>query len=303
MVARPRTTSDLNDRDAIGEVGFSWELFLFVWMPCIVFFVLNLLLRRRYMNSLRWHKMLLRMTKDGIDDNERQAIRNLLSNVAILSAFGASITITFVSDTSTFAGAWDTYAAQIYFFMSIASFGTFAVVTVNVTLALLYFDQFTPEQTQALLLEQSLTLFVDPVLAFVSAMVYLTIVVLLFGMRLYGEHAGLGMLIIFVVAWFKIHQIWTTLERFDRATDALAASTAAGTVGKDRSIEAHGKGVAGPAAGSWAGSNGEHEGIGSQLGWGASAASFRASAVGVRSEELLSSATLRSDQSDPTINA
>lgn len=171
MVARPaKLPSSDGEFDAIGEVGFDWELLFFVWVPCIAFVCGNLVLRNKFMRSLRFAKMIDRMTTDGIvSDSERHAIRNMLSNIGILSAFGASIAVTFVSDTSTFAGAWDTYAAQVYFFMAFASFGTFAIITVNVTVTLLYFDQFTAEQTHALLLEQSLTLFVDPVLAFVRS--------------------------------------------------------------------------------------------------------------------------------------
>lgn len=105
-------------------------------------------------------------------------------------------------------------------------------------------------------------------------MVYLTICVGLFGMRLYGEHAGFGMLVIFGVAWEKIRMIWTTLERFDVLTDGAVAGGVAGGVAdmvtsnrpKDGRTQAndHAKGEAGRSV-----SNGELQGDGGKKDAGA----------------------------------
>ena len=204
-------TDEAQDSEVI---GINLRMFALVWLPGLACLVVIMRSRSHFAHSLKWSASLRAMSHDGVNEGERDALRTLLGNVALLAALGASFAISFVLDSTAFEGVSHDVPAQIYVFASLASAGTFTKIIIDTTLTLLYVDQYEPDELKLLLVEQSTVLFVEPLLALCSALGYLAVSVLTYCGQVYGTHASLGFALMLGVAVSKIASLWTTLEGY-----------------------------------------------------------------------------------------
>ena len=127
-----------------------------------------------------------------------------------------------------------TVLGQYFIFFSFASTGTYMFATISSSLTLLYLEQFNDQQLHALLCERAAELFVEPLLAFISATLYLLVSGVLFCVYVYGAEAGIGLSVVVTVPILKICKAWSYLERFDKRSFNLAKRLQQGKQGRRR---------------------------------------------------------------------
>lgn len=212
---------------------------LTVWLPALVGVAIITLLRRKLASRLRWTSMLLRVTASHIGDDasmvvsakERQVLTTLLQNITLLAALGASLSMSLlIAPTEIIyeAGDGDQTLVQCFICLSFLSVGAYLIVVVESALSLLYLEQYSDAQLHAILCEKAAELFVEPLLGFISATVYLLAAGILFCGYLYGVAAVIGLSVVVTIPIVKVGRSWAYLERFDSHSFALARKMEAG---------------------------------------------------------------------------
>ena len=210
---------------------------LVVWLPAVLFIVIAHMLRFRLASKLRWKEMVLRLTAThseeeaaGISDRERTVLTNLLSNVTLLSALGSTLALTLLCAPTEIYAEEDesgipltrTVSSQYFIFFSFASTATFMIVVIESALAYLYLEQYNNTQLHALLCEKAAVLFVEPLLAFVTASFYMLVAGVIFCASLYGPEAGIGLSVFITIPLLKVGSAWHYMESFDRRSYKIA---------------------------------------------------------------------------------
>ena len=210
---------------------------LVVWLPAVLFIIVVHLLRFRLAHRLRWKEMVLRLTAThsgdeaaGISAQERKVLAGLLSNVTLLSALGSTLALTLLCAPTEIYAMEDesgipytrSVASQYFIFFSFASTATYMIVVIESALALLYLEQYSNTQLHALLCEKAAVLFVEPLLAFVTASFYMLVAGVIFCASLYGPEAGIGLSIFVTIPIIKVAAAWHYMESFDMRSFQIA---------------------------------------------------------------------------------
>ena len=213
------------------------ENLLYVWLPAFGLVATVTTLRFRLAHRLRWKQMVLRLTATHMDDDvtvserQRQVLSDLLSNVTLLSALGSTLSLSlmmaptevfYVEDEVSGDLVSRSIAAQYFIFLSFASTGNYVVVVSESALTMLYLEQFSDFQLHALLCEKAAQLFVEPLLSFVSATIYMLGSAVIFCYMIYGPEAGIGLAIIAPIPMLKVVAAWHHLESFDKRSFAIS---------------------------------------------------------------------------------
>lgn len=211
------------------------RLILYCWAPAVVFVAIITVLRAKLAHRLRWKSMLLRVTAIRVDDaneaklviteKERRVLSTLLQNITLMSALGATLALSLlIAPTEIIYDASDGQELTIQYFilLTFASTGTYVMVVIESALSLLYLEQYTDSQLHAILCQRATELFVEPLLAFITATLYMLAAGIVFCGYLYGRAAVIGLSTIVVIPVYKIAMYWFYLERFDSQSFALA---------------------------------------------------------------------------------
>jgi hypothetical protein len=218
------------------------------WLPMLVMVGCVTLLRRCMAHRLRWKSMVLRLTatktqlgekqQEGFEGTPvvsakvRQTLSSLLQNITLLSALGATLSITLlIAPTEVIVEAGDAQSmhAQYFVCLSFLSTGTYIVVAIEAALSLLYLEQYSDAQLHGVLCQKAAEIFVEPLLAFITATVYMLCAGVLFCGYLYGAEAAIGLSAIVIVPIVRVGRSWLYLERFDLRSFALARRLEAGS--------------------------------------------------------------------------
>ena len=217
---------------------------LVVWLPATLLVMSISVLRLKLSKKLRWSQMVLRLTAThtndtrltNFSDRAREVLNSLLSNVTLLATLGCALALSLLTAPTELMQGDDagTVLGQYFIFFSFASTGTYMFATISSSLTLLYLEQFNDQQLHALLCERAAELFVEPLLAFISATLYLLVSGVLFCVYVYGAEAGIGLSVVVTVPILKICKAWSYLERFDKRSFNLAKRLQQGKQGRRR---------------------------------------------------------------------